>query len=271
MSDATDDGVDTADGATAPDGGGADSTPDADGAGPVPDPDSNPDPVDASARLLRAVRVGDPVEERVTALATLDEASLTGLSVPARTAFWLNCYNAAAQLLLDTEPGLYDARRAFFGAEALPVAGQPLSLDDIEHGLLRGRSNYGFGYLPRLFASGFERRHRLPEVDPRVHFALNCGAESCPAVATYSRDADAELDDAAATYLDRTVEYEPDAGLRGRGVVRVPRVCLWFRRDFGGASGVRALLRGYDLLAADASPRVRYLDWDWSPRPRNFR
>ncbi|MFC7137410.1 DUF547 domain-containing protein [Halobaculum litoreum] len=109
----------------------------------------------------------------------------------------------------------------------------------------------------------------METVDPRIHFALNCAAESCPAIAAYSADVDAELADATALYLERTVEH--DTGRLGRSVVRVPRVCLWFRGDFGGAAGVRRLLREHGLLGADERPRVRSLEWDWSRRVGRFR
>lgn len=51
---------------------------------------------------------------------------------------------------------------------------------------------------------------------------------------------------------------------REHGVVRVPRLLLWYRADFGGRSGMLAFLRRYGVLTAEASPRVRYLEWDWS-------
>jgi hypothetical protein len=245
----------------------------------------------ASERLLRAVRMDEPTaahREEIAALSeselgamttvgatakeeeatTTSEATMTAEATTAEatttadataTAFWLNCYNAATQLLLDDRPELYDSRWRFFRADALTVAGTALSLDDIEHGILRGKSKYGLGYVPRLFASRFERRHRLPETDPRIHFALNCGAASCPPIAAYSADVDAELDLTARGYLESVVEYDEEAE-----TVSVPRLCLWFRGDFGGADGVREMLHEYEILPADATPTVRYLDWDWS-------
>ena len=43
----------------------------------------------------------------------------------------------------------------------------------------------------------------LPEVDPRIHFALNCGAKSCPPIKTFSGDqVQAQLNLAANAYLE---------------------------------------------------------------------
>ncbi|SHG83487.1 DUF547 domain-containing protein [Halobaculum gomorrense] len=241
---------------------------------PVEDDESSAaatDPLVVSRALLVGVKRGVSVEAERASLAALPESALDTLGPAERLACWLNCYNAAAQLLAADRPALYESRRRFFAADALTVAGTALSLDDIEHGLLRGRSKYGLGYLPRVRPSAFERRHRVDSIEPRVHFALNCAAASCPAIAAYSTDVDAELDDATALYLDRTVEFDPDAGPFGRGVVRVPRLCLWFRGDFGGAAGVRSLLREYDLIDTDDRPWVRYRGWDWTRRVGRFR
>ena len=225
------------------------------------------EPLAAGRAFLLAVRRDESTTEAERRLSELPESALSDASVDARTAFWLNVYNAATQTLLDRRGALYEQSRwRFFRADAVTVAGATLSLDDVEHGLLRGRSKYGLGYLPRLLASGFERRHALPAPDPRIHFALNCGAASCPPVAAYSRDVDAELDLAAAGYLEATVEHDPDAG-----VVRVPALCRWFRGDFGGPAGVREMLSDYDLLPPDAEPTVRYADWDWTRTRPSFR
>ncbi len=222
-------------------------------------------PVAASQQLLRGVRTRTATADHETTVAELSEAELESMSSTAATAFWLNLYNAGTQLLLDRRPKLYDSKLRFFRATAITVAGTPLSLDQIEHGILRDSAKYGLGYVPRLFQSAFERRHRLSSLDPRIHFALNCGAASCPPIAAYSTDVDAELDLAAGGYLDATVEYDPETN-----VARVPRVCLWYRGDFGGPAGVRALLDRYDVVASDAEATIRYKSWDWSPDHGDF-
>jgi len=215
-----------------------------------------------------ALRTDSETEPLLSALGSLSEPALEPVRADHDTglAFWLNCYNAGTKRLLAERPELYDSRWRFFRAPALTVAGHPLGLDDIEHGLLRGsRSKYGLGYLPRLLPDSFEHRYTLGRVDPRIHFALNCGAASCPAVRAYDPAAiDDQLDAATRSYLDATVEYDPSAG-----VVSVPRVFRWFPGDFGGRSGVRAFLGRYDQLP-DERVDIGYLDWDWSREPPAF-
>ncbi len=264
----SDHAADTSPGPESDPGSGARPT-SAAGTGDGADADSLPDtPTDLARELLERVRREQPTAAHEAALAGLDRGALAPVRTDRRAglAFWCNVYNAATQLLLDRRPALYDSRRRFFGADAVTVAGVELSLDDVEHGILRdGKSKYGLGYLPRLARTGLGRDHRL-DVDPRIHFALNCGAESCPAVLAYDpATVDETLDDAAATYLARTVEYDPD-----RDRARLPRVCLWFVGDFGGRSGLRELLRTYGVVPPDASPSLRFREYDWSRDPRKF-
>jgi hypothetical protein len=231
-----------------------------------PRSDADGSPTTLAYDLLVACRRDGPTDRYRAALAAATDADLRPVRTDRRTAlaFWLNCYNAATQLLLADRPDRYESSLRivrFFRAPAIRIAGTPLSLDRIENGLLRGgRSKYGLGYLPKLLVTTFESRYRLDGCDPRIHFALNCGAESCPAIRAYDPDrVDDQLDVATRHYLDRTVEYDPDSG-----VVRVPRVCLWFRGDFGGARGIRSLLRSHGAIPADATPTVRYRGWNWS-------
>lgn len=227
------------------------------------------DPVDLSVQYLSAVRRGDPAGPREE-LASLDPDDLEARldSDPERLTFWLNVYNAAVQDLLADDPSLFERKRSFFGRPLLTVAGYDCSLDRVEHGVLRrSRPKLGLGYVPNPFPGEFERRFRVTERDPRIHFALNCGAASCPPIAGYSAaDIDAELDEMTAAYLSNAVAYDPDAGVLFDGVVRVPRLFLWFRGDFGGRSGILRFLRRYDLILSDAAPRITHDEYDWSLR-----
>lgn len=229
-------------------------------------------PVDCARELLEALRADrDPAPFRAR-LAGFDDADLAPVREDrnAALAFWSNVYNAGTQLLLTERPALYESRLRFlrfFNADCITVAGTTLGLDTIEHGLLRGsRSKYGLGYLPRFPRSGFERRYRLAEPDPRLHFVLNCGAESCPAIRSFrARTVEEQLERATRGYLERTVAFDADAN-----VVRLPRLFRWYRGDFGGWSGIRELLRECDCIPADASPGLRYREWDWSRAPGKF-
>lgn len=216
-------------------------------------------PVSLSRLFLVAARKGNGADE-AAALSKLDEERLSQLDHSARLAFWLNVYNATVQYRLRSDPDQFD-RRTFFSRSLIEVADAALSLDAIEHGILRRTQwKYGLGYVPNPLARGFQRRQRVDERDERIHFALNCGAASCPAVFGYDASrVDQQLDHASRSYLEDAVEYDPAAGR-----VTVPRLCLWYRGDFGGSRGIRRLLRRYNVIPDDASPSLSYAPYDWS-------
>jgi hypothetical protein len=217
-----------------------------------------------SAELLVAIRTGDTsrANRLWTGLADLDQeqlsASLTDDAT--RTATWLNLYNAATQRLIETDPERFSSRLRFFRRPAAIVAGQALSLDAIEHGLLRrSRWKVGLGWLGNPFPGRFERRFRVDAVDARIHFALNCAAASCPPIAAYDAGRlDAQLDLATRAYLAATVRREPRRLL-------VPRLFLWFMGDFGGPRGVRRFLERHGVETGRA--RLRFARYDWSLQP----
>lgn len=229
----------------------------------------NEDPVRISEQFLLAVRRKESTEQFERILAAVDSAELaTGLdSDEARLAFWINLYNAGTQQLLDTHRETYEKRRRFFSIPAVTVAGTDLSLDHIEHRILRrSYSKYTLGYVRSPFRGQFARTHEVDRRDPRIHFALNCGAASCPPIAAYTRERiDEQLDMATESYLDQSVEYVP-----AERRVTVPRVMRWFRADFGGKAGILSFLQSFGYLPEETTPRLQYDDWDWSLSPGKF-
>lgn len=223
---------------------------------PNADTTSPHDLVAASRRLRHAVHHRNDASSLFDSLATLDEDVLATLRDDERaaTAFWLNVHGALVERARST-PTTHEWCR---------VASVRLDAATVTHDILRaGRWKYGFGYLPNPFPNAFERRHRLPEVDPRVHFAVLATRHAPGLSVTYTAaNVDEELAAVTREYLDATVEYESSADF-----VRVPRVFLWYRGDFGGRSGVRSLLVEYDALPANASPRFSYVSHQQSFDP----
>lgn len=178
-----------------------------------------------------------------------------------RLAFWINVYNGAVRARLLRDPGGYRHRWRFFSATAVTVAGQRLSPNAIEHGILR-RSVVvlGLGYVHNPVPSPFERLHRVERLDPRVHFALNCGARSCPPLAAYDPEGlDARLDAAARSYLESET-----ALVDGGETVRVPRLLQWYLGDFGGRAGILRQLHRYGVVDPGRSPRITFGAYDWT-------
>jgi hypothetical protein len=182
-------------------------------------------------------------------------------------AFWINTYNAFVQILLTENPSLFEDRGAFFKADQINVGGQLMSLDFIEHGIIRGsKVKLSMGFMKDPFASGLEKQFRVEETDGRVHFALNCGATSCPYVAVYSAyELDIELDQISRQFLKRTTDYH-----KSEDEVYVTTLFSWFKGDFSDEGGVIGFLKKYDCIPESADPKVNYKDYDWTLDLGNF-
>jgi hypothetical protein len=186
----------------------------------------------------------------------------------AKKAFWINVYNGFVQHILTDQPELFEDRGDFFGEPRVTIAGKELSFDDIEHGIIRGsRVKWLLGLIKDPFAGKYERTFRVDKTDGRIHFALNCGAKSCPYVAVYdARFMDEQLDEIARQFLNRTSTYAPD-----EEKVYVTSLFSWFRGDFGGKSGIRKdFLKKYDVIPEDADPSLEFDKYDWTLELGNF-
>ena len=220
------------------------------------------DPLGLAVDYLLATRSAD---ERTASRLEQQMAALDGEQLAAslsddasRMAFWIDVYNAAVVRQVHYDFGTALARQRFFRRPVVSVAGQPLSLDAIEHGILRrSRWKLGLGYVANPLPSRFERGHRVDSLDARIHFALNCAAASCPPIAAYRVERiDEQLELAVRSYLATAAD-------RSDGSTAIPRILLWYIGDFGGPSGVRALLRKHDVQVA--AGRLRFADYDWTP------
>ncbi len=184
-----------------------------------------------------------------------------------RLAFWLNVYNALVLHGIVSLGVRTSVLRVwnFFGRVSYRVGGLTFSLDDIEHGLLRGNRRRA---LPPLRPFG-SRDPRLALAvtppDPRYHCAVTCGAASCPPVGVYRADAvDAQLDLAARNFVNQEVAL---AGHR----VLCSRLFKWYREDFEAAGGLGTfLLRHLDegpvraALAAGDTPCEGFRPYRWT-------
>jgi len=187
-------------------------------------------------------------------VARLEAVDVDALARPEQFAYWVNLYNAATlRVVLERYPvksirdislggGLFETGP--WGAKIVTVKGERLSLDDIEHRILRP--------LWR---------------DSRIHYVVNCASLGCPdlpPVPLTGANAESALDAAARAYINH-----PRGASFNQGRLEVSSIYRWYREDFGGnAAGVMAHLRRYaapplaaQLASITAIDRYRY---DWS-------
>jgi hypothetical protein len=167
-------------------------------------------------------------------------------------AFWINVYNASVlRDLVDSGkklPAKVTDLKGFFDAQKHKVNGAEQTLNEIE---------------------GFVRKQWK---DPRVHFALNCGALSCPPLLSRAFTEDklgATLDELTRTFLDG-----PGLVLdESKKELRATKLCDWYKDDFVAKSGsLEAFLRKHvtdgkklDALELKGGWKLTFQDYDWTP------
>ena len=187
-------------------------------------------------------------------LKTLASTPVSDLGRDEQMAYWLNLYNALTVKVIldhypvrsirdiDISPGLF--ANGPWGAKLIAVEGAELSLDDIEHRILRPIWK-----------------------DPRIHYGVNCASIGCPdlKVGAYKAGTlETDLNAAAETYINHPRGAQVD-----RGRLLVSSIYTWFQDDFGGSdAGVIAHLKKYAApgLQAELARIDRLYDdrYDWA-------
>lgn len=195
-----------------------------------------------------------------------------------KKAFWINIYNA----LVIHGVIAYGARRSVreirgaFDRMAYSINGMRVSADDIEHGILRANRGHILMPGPRFADDDPRCAWCLSQMDPRIHFALVCAADSCPPINLYEAEQiDAQLDLAARNFINNGGVVVDQA----RMTVSLSRIFQWYSADFGGAwlglGGKEAVIRYVAqfleseqdaLFLNEQAPRlkVRYLRYNWA-------
>lgn len=195
-------------------------------------------------------------------IAQLEAVDVGALGRAEQFAYWANLYNAKTlDIVIDHYPvaSIKDISlggglvAAFTGgpwkAKVVRVGGVALSLDDIEHQIMRP-----------VFK------------DPRVHYAVNCASIGCPNLGLVPFSGamiEAQLDAAARTF----VNHPRGVTVEGRAVI-VSSIYQWFKVDFGGTdAGLLAHLRRYadpPLLAKlKGAQEIADHRYDWSLNDRS--
>lgn len=152
-------------------------------------------------------------------IASLEAVGVSLLDRPEQQAFWINLYNAlTVRTVLEhypvnsirdirISPGLFSSGP--WGAKLVTIEGVDLSLDDIEHRILRPIWQ-----------------------DNRIHYVLNCAALGCPDLWP-----DAITPDNVEQVMDRAafnfINLEHGVSVQG-GRMTVSKIYEWFDEDFGG-------------------------------------
>lgn len=169
----------------------------------------------------------------------LQQVKVSSLNPGEQKAYWVNLYNALTVKVIldhypvksimdiDISPGLFS--NGPWDARLLTIEGEKVSLNDIEHRILRP-----------IFR------------DNRLHYALNCASLGCPNLqpkAFTAANIEELLEVAARAYVN-----SPRGARMDKGSLHVSSIYTWFQVDFGGSSQevVKHLLQYAEGGLADA-------------------
>jgi hypothetical protein len=207
-------------------------------------------------------------------MAALDPKVFDGWSRKETLAFWINAYNALTLVAIIDN---YPIQSSFFRSLRFPknsirqiagvwdelefpVIGRKLTLDGIEHDILRPKFN-----------------------EPRIHMAIVCAALGCPILRNepyVASKIDSQLDDQAARFMKNSKKFRID---RKDGRVYLSPIFKWFGDDFIRTYGTNKKFAGFGdseravlhFVSRYVSPEEReflekgefsieYLPYDWS-------
>jgi hypothetical protein len=184
-------------------------------------------------------------------LKVLEDTEPEKLSRNEQYAYYINAYNAwTIKLILSDYPGVESIKdfgtilKTPWQKKWVRINGEVISLDDVEHRILRPRFK-----------------------DPRVHFAINCAAASCPPLRPEpyrGQTLDQQLNDSTRSFVNDGNSYRLDGN-----TLYVSRIFKWFSEDFSdGALGFYLKYAEGNLkeklTSQKDSLKVKYLNYDWS-------
>jgi hypothetical protein len=171
----------------------------------------------------------------------LQAVTVSTLNRPQQMTYWINLYNAFTVRTvlghypvnsirdIDISPGLFS--NGPWDAKLLTIQGEKISLNDIEHRILRPIWR-----------------------DPRIHYAVNCA------------EMDQMLNDAAVEFIN----HSRGVSLDDRGKLTLSSIYKWFGVDFGDdLEDILEHIRGYasdelkEKIPTDGKVKVKY-KYDWS-------
>lgn len=175
-----------------------------------------------------------------------------------KIAFWINMYNSMVQNKLKKDSISFKNRELFFNDRTLNIAGEKISLNLIENGILRIQAPED----QYMFIKSFQPKR----FDYRIHFALNCGAASCPPIAYYeSKHLDKQLSLAEKSFISSNTSYD---SLKNE--IHISELFKWYSEDFGGEKGILELLKRHQIIPIWSQPRIIYTPYDWSIFSANY-
>ena len=165
-------------------------------------------------------------------------------------AYWINAYNAfTLKIIVDHYP--VKSIKEIGGKVQIPlvnstwdiqfieIGGKVLSLNDIEHRILRKEFN-----------------------EPAIHFAIVCASKSCPPLRREAYNAiniDEQLNEQALAFINDHSKNHIAANH-----IEISKIFSWFEGDFIKDGSLIDFLNKYSSTKINQDAKVGYLDYDWT-------
>lgn len=161
-------------------------------------------------------------------------------SLPAQKAFWINVYNLNTLLLVCRYYPVKSIQEIANGKpwdlQWILIQGKSYSLNDIEHNLLRKKFK-----------------------DPRIHFAINCAAISCPALNNRAFEA---------KNLEQQLQARARMFVRDKNKNRISKESLqlsaifdWYKEDFGRLTD---FISRFSELKINSDATIHFMEYSWA-------
>lgn len=205
-------------------------------------------------------------------LSAVSQNEFDGWGKTKQLAFLINAYNAWTVELIVTNlsedgSGLKSIKDlgGFFSSpwskKFIPLLGETLSLDNIEHDLIRG---------------AIDDKGESKYNDPRIHFAVNCASIGCPALRAEAYTAsqlESQLEDQTIRFLSDTTRNMAEGNL-----LSVSSIFKWYGDDFektfrNGHTLQQFFLQYPEALKLTATQKealqigemkIKFLDYNWN-------
>lgn len=201
---------------------------------------------------------GEALKKYLDELSLVSQKEFYGWSKDRQLAFLINAYNAFTLELIVKNYPVKSIRKiggflkSPWKIEFVELFGKKMSLDDIEHGLIRAKGVYD---------------------EPRIHFAVVCASIGCPALqnkAFTAKNLEVMLETGMVRFLSDKTRNRFDPKEKK---FEISKIFKWYGDDFKGKYGsVNQLLKKYadylvekkeDIIVAAKTNDIDYLDYDW--------
>lgn len=160
-----------------------------------------------------------------------------------KKAFYINLYNAYTIKFIILKYPVSSPKDVKFSGKDIwhfrmvQAGPQKYTLDWVENGILRKMG------------------------DPRIHFAINCGAKSCPKLLNEAYEAD-KLNAQLTKVTKAFVQNSSHNTIKAKKVV-ISKIFDWYAEDFK-KDGLISFLNKYGSVTVQDDAKISYKEYDWS-------